>query len=489
MMKRTPLLILLFVIAQLSSGCRNETGSSGKPNVVFILTDQWRASALGYSGDPNVRTPNLDELASSTVNFVNAVSVCPVCTPYRASLMTGRFPTSTGMTFNDIYLPSEEYCMAEIFADAGYKTAYLGKWHLDGHGRLNNVEPERRQGFRYWKALECSHDYNNMPYYANEDPEQKTWEGYSPFAIVKDAMAYLDKREEEKDPFLLFVSLATPHFPHHSAPEEYKKLYPLEEIRLSPNVPEELYEKVLPEIQGYYAHCTATDRAIGELVTHMKDKGLMENTILVFTSDHGEMMGSHGRLPFRKQLAWEESIRIPFLIRHPGMDRTEGGEVRAPLTTPDILPSLLGLCGIEIPSSIEGEDLSGLILDPDPEADRAAMIMNVTPFDVNWDDPPYKGVRTADYTYAVSPDGPLMLFDNSRDPYQLNNLVNDPEHSELQAKLHAELMDQLKLIGEEELHPRDHYIELWNYSIERNNINYWSFHEGEGLVQSPERQY
>jgi len=133
--------------------------------VVYVLTDQWRASALGYAGDPNVKTPELDELAAASVNFVNAVSVCPVCTPYRASLLTGRFPTSTGMTFNDIYLPSEELCMAEIYADAGYATAYLGKWHLDGHGRLNNVEPERRQGFQYWKAAECSHDYNNMPYY------------------------------------------------------------------------------------------------------------------------------------------------------------------------------------------------------------------------------------------------------------------------------------------------------------------------------------
>ena len=475
------LLILVF------GSCSVKESKLEKPNVIFILTDQWRASALGYAGDPNVRTPRLDELAASSVNFVNAVSVCPVCTPYRASLLTGRYPTSTGMTFNDIYLPSKEYCMAEIFADAGYQTAYLGKWHLDGHGRLNNVEAERRQGFQYWKALECSHDYNKMPYYANEDPEQRIWEGYSPDAIVNDAIGYLEDRQGKEEPFLLFLSLGTPHFPHHSAPEEYKKLYPLEEIRLAPNVPEELHEKVLPEIQGYYAHCTATDRAIGELLDHLEEQGQMENTILVFTSDHGEMMGSHGRLPFRKQLAWEESVRIPFLIRHPGMDGQEGAVLKAPLTTPDILPSLLGLCGIEIPSSIEGENLTELILHPDPDADRAAMIMNVTPFDVNWDDPPYKGIRTADYTYAVSPEGPLMLFDNSADPFQFTNLVNDPEHRDLQDRLHAELMKQLAGIGEEELHPRDYYIKKFGYRIERNNINYWSFYEGEGQVQSPGR--
>lgn len=153
------------------SGCRESRIS--KPNVVYILTDQWRASAFGYSDDPNVLTPSLDKLAASSVNFVNAVSVCPVCTPYRASLMTGRFPTSTGMTFNDIYLPPDEHCMAEIFAEAGYSTAYLGKWHLDGHGRLNNVAPERRQGFKYWKGAECSHDYNHMLFYENDDPDVK----------------------------------------------------------------------------------------------------------------------------------------------------------------------------------------------------------------------------------------------------------------------------------------------------------------------------
>ena len=150
-----------------------------KPNVIFILTDQWRASAFGYTGDPNVKTPHLDSFAKEAVSFANAVSVCPVCTPYRASLLTGRYPTSTGMFLNDLYLPSEELCMAEIFKSAGYNTAYLGKWHLDGHGRLNNVIPERRQGFDFWKALECSHEYNKMPYYENDSPEMKYWDEYS----------------------------------------------------------------------------------------------------------------------------------------------------------------------------------------------------------------------------------------------------------------------------------------------------------------------
>jgi arylsulfatase A-like enzyme len=456
-----------------------------KPNVVFILTDQWRASALGYMGDPNVKTPELDDLASRSVSFVNAVSVCPVCTPYRAALLTGRFPTSTGMTFNDIYLPSEELCMAEIFQSAGYKTAYLGKWHLDGHGRLNNVDPDRRQGFEYWKGAECSHDYNHMLYYENDDPEMKFWEGYSPNALSRDARDYMDRYSGDRDPFLLFISVATPHFPHNSAPEEYKKLYPLSEIRLSPNVPEELYDKVLPEIQGYYAHCTATDRAIGELVDYLTEKGLMEHTILVFTSDHGEMMGSHGRLPFRKQLAWNESVHVPFLISYPGIGQNRGARVNAPLTTPDILPSLLGLCGIPVPETIEGKDLSTLIRSADPAADRAALIMNVTPFDVNWDDAPYKGIRTSRYTYAVSPEGPAMLFDDRSDPFQMNNLAGDSGFEGIKDTLQRQLNTELQKIGEAEMHPREYYINKWGYEIERNNINFWSFSEGKGKVQGP----
>ncbi|MEX2568664.1 MAG: sulfatase-like hydrolase/transferase, partial [Cyclobacteriaceae bacterium] len=142
---------------------------STKPNIIYILADQLRAQALGYSGDPNANTPNLDRLAASSINFKNAVAVSPVCTPYRAALMTGRYPLSTGMFMNDLYLPSEELCMAEIYKEAGYKTGYIGKWHLDGHGRESYIPKERRQGFEYWKALECTHDYNNSFYYANDD--------------------------------------------------------------------------------------------------------------------------------------------------------------------------------------------------------------------------------------------------------------------------------------------------------------------------------
>ena len=138
--------------------------AQNRPNVIFILTDQWRSTAFGFAGDTQVKTPYIDQFSKESVVFKNCVSVMPICTPYRAALMTGRFPTSTGMFMNDLYMPEKELCMAEIFKKQGYATAFYGKWHLDGHGRLNNVQPFRSQGFDYWKGIECTHDYNGYRY-------------------------------------------------------------------------------------------------------------------------------------------------------------------------------------------------------------------------------------------------------------------------------------------------------------------------------------
>lgn len=458
-----------------------------KPNVVYILTDQWRASATGYAGDPNVKTPNLDRFAAEAVNFRNAVSVCPVCTPHRASLLTGRYPTSTGMFLNDIHLPDKELCMAEIFKAEGYNTAYIGKWHLDGYGRMNNVEPERRQGFDYWKALECSHNYMHMAYYENDDPELKYWPGYSPFALADDASTYLKEHANGEQPFLLFVSFGTPHYPHNNAPKEFYDLYLPDSLKLNPNIPTELEEKTRQELQGYYAHCTATDQAIGRILGQVKKLGLDKNTIVVFTSDHGEMMGAHGVKPFVKQLPWEESLRVPFLIRYPSIGSNEGTVVDAPINTPDILPSLLTLAGLPIPETVEGEDLSALIKKTNLDADRAALVMDVCPFGgTNYRDPEYRAIRTKRYTYVRTLAGPAQLFDNWNDPYQLRNLVNIPEYSSLQAELDGRLDSALQAIGDD-FQPREYYLKKWNLSLDekRHAVDFWSFSQGKGNVQTP----
>ncbi|MDN3663958.1 sulfatase [Algibacter miyuki] len=455
-----------------------------KPNIVFILTDQWRGSALGYAGNPDVKTPHLDAFAKTSVNFTNAVSVTPVCTPHRAALLTGKFPTTTGMFLNDLYLPSEELCMAEILKEEGYNTAYWGKWHLDGHGRSTYIPKERRQGFDFWKALECSHNYTKMPYYDNENTELKHWGEYSPFAIVKDANQYLTKHANDENPFLAFISIATPHYPHNSAPKKYKDMYSPDALTLNPNVPEEFKERSRKELQGYYAHATATDEAIGKVIAKIKELNLSDNTIIVFTADHGEMMGAHGVKPFVKQLAWDESIRVPFLIKYPGMDKQKGAVINAPLTTPDILPSLLSLINIKIPDDIEGENLSELIKNPNPEFDRAALVMNVAPFGSNYNDSPYRAIKTKQYTYARTPKGPTMLFDNLSDPYQMHNLLGKSEFTELQNELDTKLNVALKKLGDD-FKTREAYLKEWGYMLDEKKkaIPYWGFDEGKGVVK------
>ena len=440
-----------------------------KPNVIYILTDQWRSSAFGYAGDPVVKTPNIDKFSKEAVIFRNAVSVCPVCTPYRASLLTGRFPTSTGMFLNDLYLPEKELCMAEIFKSAGYSTAYYGKWHLDGHGRLNNVEPDRRQGFDYWKGSECDHNYNHEHYYENEDQQIKYWPGYSTFAMEEDVELYLDKLTAKKNPFLLFISFGTPHFPHQTAPDEYKKMYPLPELVLRKNVTEESFPEIREELQGYYAHCTATDKAIGDLINKLKKLNLFDNTIIIFTSDHGEMMGSHGVRPKEKQFAWDEAVKVPFLIHVPGLAKNDGKEILSPITTPDILPTMLSLANIKIPKSIEGEDLSSMIRNPGKQKERSALFMSVSPF-ATTHFTAYRGIKTIQYTYVRTTDTATMLFDNITDPYQMNNLIDNPGYRKLRQKMEMLLQEKLKEIGDQDFKPSKYYLEKWGY----NYSDWWS---------------
>jgi arylsulfatase A-like enzyme len=463
-----------------------QTSALRKPNIVYVLTDQWRAQATGYAGDPNVKTPNLDALAAKSINFASAVSVCPVCTPYRASLMTGKYPLSTGMFMNDLYLPSEERCMAEIFTEAGYDTGYIGKWHLDGHGRAAYIPPDRRQGFDYWKVLECTHNYSNSHYYAGDDPAMLKWEGYDAYTQTADAQAYIRGHAKDDRPFLLVMAYGGPHFPHTTAPEELKALYPPDSITLRPNVPEVMKSRTRKEAQGYYAHCTALDRCIGDLQKTLNETGTADNTIFIFTADHGEMLGSQGQRPCEKQRPWDESIRVPFLLRYPAVSGHRGRTVKTPINTPDILPTLLSLAGIKVPGSVEGEDLSRLVLNKKTDEDRAALVMTVFPFAGYRSGHAFRGIRTSRYTYVRNPEGPWLLYDNQVDPYQMKNLVGMDEHAGLQKKLEGMLQSKLQQTSDKFL-PQEHTLEEWGYRLnERGNIPYFVGKKPDDFrVQSP----
>ena len=163
---------------------------SRPPNILLVLADQWRAEAFGYAGDPDIKTPNLDQLQREGVQFINAVSGMPVCSPMRASLLTGQRPLTHGVFLNDVPLSPEAVTIAKVLRAAGYDTGYIGKWHVNGDGRSAFIPRERRQGFDYWKALECTHDYDHSAYYA-DGPEKLYWEGYDAIAQTRDAQQYL----------------------------------------------------------------------------------------------------------------------------------------------------------------------------------------------------------------------------------------------------------------------------------------------------------
>jgi len=440
------------------------------PNIVYLFADQMRASATGYSGNPDVKTPNLDRLAGEGVNFRNTVAACPVCTPYRAALLTGRFPTTTGMFLNDLYLPAEELTMAEILAEAGYTTGYIGKWHLDGHGRHAFVPPERRQGWQFWKAAECDHRNFQSHYFSGDSDERLQWQGYDVFAKTRAAQAYVREHANGEKPFVLMVSYGPPHPSSQPAPRQYRAMYPPDELEPPPNVPAGKRAEAQRLLQQYYAHCTALDKAVGDLLETLKETGVADRTIFVFTSDHGGMLWSHDQPQHWKQVPWSESSHVPFLLRYPPAQAKPGQVIDTPMTTTDILPTLLGLCGVEIPDTIEGDDLSPLLREGRELPDRVALYMSVSPFGGQGD--PYRAIRTNSHTFVRGLDGPWLLFDDREDPYQLKNLLEHPEHAELGNQLDQRLQAEIDRIGDDFRRPES-YLRQWGFQVDgRGAIGY-----------------
>jgi arylsulfatase A-like enzyme len=438
-----------------------------RPNILVVIADQWRPQAFGFAGDPNVKTPHFDRLERESARFVNAVAGLPVCSPTRASLITGQRPLTHGIFLNDVPLSTNAVTIAKVLGAAGYDTGYVGKWHLNGDGRSNFIPRERRQGFDYWKALECSHNYTNSFYYA-DGPEKLKWPDYDAIAQTRDAEGFLRDHAKSSKPFLLFLAWGPPHDPYFSAPEKYRAQYDPAKITLRPNVPPAFQEAARKILAGYYAHCTALDDCMGELRRTLAETGLEENTILVFTADHGDMLGSQGL--YKKQKPFDESIRVPMLFHWPrGLGR-QPRQLDAPINSEDLMPTLLGLCGTPIPKSVEGLDYSSYLRGGKNPGDGATVILCAAPFG-EWErragGKEYRGLRTTRHTFVRDLGGPWLLFDNWTDPYQTNNLVNLIPHAQTQAELEATLTRKLRE-REDQFQPGDTYIKKWGYTVNPN---------------------
>lgn len=445
----------------------NRTGK--KPNIVYVFADQWRGQATGYAGDPNLqgKTPNLDRLAGESIDLVNAVSTTPVCTPYRASLLTGQYPLTHGLFLNDAPLNPEAVTMGKIYKAAGYDTGYVGKWHVDGNGRSAYIPKERRQGFEYWKVLECTHNYNKSAYYDGDDQTKKYWPGYDAIAQTKDVQQYIKDHAGKDKPFLMVLSWGGPHNPYQTAPDKYKKMFKADKLKLRDNVPDQ--DNVRRDLAGYYAHIAALDGCMGELMKTLDETGIRDHTILVFTSDHGDMLGSQGEK--RKQKPYDESVSVPFLVRYPERLGSGGKKIDMPIGTPDILPTLLGMSGLAIPGSIEGDDYSQVLSGLREPNNDAAMIECQSPFGEWKNGREYRGIRTRRYTYVRDLNGPWLLFDNKKDPFQKTNLVENPEAAGLLKELDAQLNAKLAAQNDAFL-PGKTYIAKWGYKTKNGTMPY-----------------
>lgn len=456
-----------------------------QPNVVFVFADQMRAQATSYAGNPDAHTPALDRLAETSVNFTHAVSGHPVCCPYRASLLTGQYPLTHGVYVNDVPLGNEATSLAEAFARAGYDIGYIGKWHLYGspdgaYARRSAFVPRKnRQGFQYWKAFECSHDYMDSPYHAGDDPTPKHWAGYDAIAQMEDACSYIRRHAGQESPFLLMLSWGPPHDPYDRVPDLYGAMFRDAQIRLRPNVPADQRTQAVESLRGYYAHVAALDDCIATILGVLDETRIAEDTIFVFTSDHGDMHGSQGLLT--KHCPWDESIRVPFLLRYPrGLGRAGRGSPLL-IDAPDIMPTLLGLAGLPIPESVQGRDLSPQIASeaaPDPEMSAFLSVPASYGMLRTQGLPEYRGVRTSRYTYVRSVHGPWLLYDNEADPYQLDNLCGLPQHAALQSRLEAELQEWLARLDDEFL-PGDTYLQRDGLTHYREVTTEW------GAIETP----
>lgn len=455
-----------------------------KPNVVFVFADQMRANATGYAGDPNVKTPNLDALAEESADFRTAVSCCPLCTPARASMITGQYPIAHGLVTNDIPFPNKVVSIADVFKDAGYDTGYIGKWHIDGHGRTKFIPKERRLGFDFWRVLECTHNYNNSYYYGDEDIMQK-WEGYDAIAQTNCAVEYIKEKSSSEKPFLLFLSWGSPHNPYLNAPDEYKLMYNKNNLKLPPNFPldtevftslpfwkdeqgdDNMVDTFKKFMAGYYAHISALDDCIGMLLRTIDDMKIKDNTIFIFTSDHGDMLGSHGM--FEKSKPYDESLRVPFLLRYPELPGNKPQKIDTPFNTPDIMPTILDLCGLNIPESVQGTSYVPVLTDNGGEiftveGALSAYYLVFGTWNRKLGGKEWRSVRTEQYLYVRDLNGPWLLFDCIKDPYQMNNLVNNPLYRDIQNELDCKLYRLLDKYGDN-FSPGEAFAEQYGFKF------------------------
>ncbi len=447
------------------------------PNILYIMPDEWRLRALGYRQEDPVYTPNVDQLASESVQLENAISNYPVCTPHRGMLFTGQYPCSARVTGNSnsstapwfVRLPKHRVTLSDHLHNEGYYCAYVGKWHLDSPelSDIEHLEPRRSDGkvwdaftpedrrhhFSYWFSYGCN-DNHYMPHYWDNtnDVSARTefpgrWSTEVEAERVIDFIRNTNDIRPKDQPFYMVWAPNPPHMPFEQHPEAFAKYYEGKDwedllvaesyraldgpkAELSPAMQREFeanIETARREVKDYFISITAVDYYIGQVLAVLEETGLKDDTLVIFCSDHGDLMGSHGLI--RKGPWFDESVKIPYLMRWPGV--LTPSKRTFLLNTPDIFPTLANLVGLgeNLPDTIEGNDLSRFILDRSAEEtisyqDEEGGLAYFINTQMN-----ARGVRSTKYYLVVERNAydeeRYILYDLEEDPQMLVDVSRD----------------------------------------------------------------
>lgn len=422
------------------------------PNVIFFFTDQQRYDTTGVHGNPLDLTPNFDRMAVEGTHLFHTYTPQPVCGPARACLQSGMYATQVGCWRNAIPLPAGNTTLADAFRAAGYRTGYIGKWHLADRDVIGPVPAENRAGYQDWLAanvLEFTSDaYQTTLYDAENQPVHLP--GYRVDALTDAAIRYVDQHQHE--PFFLFLSYLEPHFQNtrddYPAPTGYAERYTGRWT--PPDIAALGGGNAYQHLGGYYGMVKRLDEALGRLLDALRSLNILENTIVVFTSDHGNHFKT--RNGEYKRSCHDASIRVPTALY--GSMFTGGGRVNQMVSLLDLPPTLLDACGIAPPKHFVGRSLVSLV-------NRQAS---------DWPDDVFvqisesqvgRAVRTARWKYCVvarGKDGNTdpgsdtysedSLYDLLADPYELNNLIGYDSHQAVAARMRERLLRRMEQAGE-----------------------------------------
>ncbi len=426
--------------------------STSQPNVIVFFTDQQRWDTTGVHGNPMGLTPNFDRMAQSGTHCAKTFTCQPVCAPARSCLQTGLYATNTGVYRNEIGLKDDAQTLAHSFSNAGYETAYIGKWHLMADG-VGPVPEDKRGGYQRWLAsnlLENTSDaYSTVLY--DEKGEEVFLPGYRVDAMTDAAIRYL--AEPKDKPSFLFLSYLEPHHQNHlddyPPPDGYRENY------TGSWVPPDLAAlggTTHQHLAGYYGMVKRLDEALGRLTDALKSMGTLDNTIILFATDHGCHFKT--RNDEYKRSCHESSLRLPCAFRGPGFDGR--GQVQELVSLIDLSPTLLDAAGIEIPEHMEGNSIMPL-LRGEKDGWQDDIFAQISESEVG------RVIRTKRWKYGVTAleaDGwndassshyvEQYLYDLEYDPYELCNLAGLPSHHRTAEVLRERLLKRMTAIGEEE---------------------------------------